>query len=118
MGYGWMRPARPWDLARRLHGPGFEGLDGIASGELRAEHIPAPGSSWSLVGEFALTFDGYAYAGGFTELAERANALEERYVRTGVIPDALELDELRAMLFFEQRRWRHFGDAPEGEAER
>jgi hypothetical protein len=61
---------------------------------------------------FALTFDGYGHYGSEAKCAEVANARRERYSRRK------PLSELRACLFYEQRRWRHFGYAPDCEAMR
>jgi hypothetical protein len=58
-----------------------------------------------VIGAFALTFDGYWHWGSFEACAEVANA------RRGG-----PLAELRICLFFEQRRWRHFGDEPDARA--
>jgi len=72
----------------------------IPNGELNAEMIPLPMSSYADISEFAITFYGY----DLPNCAELANS------RT-----AVTLSELRAVLFFEQRRFRHFGYYPEGE---
>lgn len=74
----------------------------IANSDLTAADIPASDADWHSIGEFALSYDGYQRWGSFEKCAEIANAQ-----RRG------SLDELRTCLFFEQRRWRHFGDAPD-----
>ena len=71
---------------------------------LRSADIPPSDASWTEIGEFALTFDGYEYWGSFAKCAEIANAKAPR-----------TLEELRTCLFFEQRRWHHFGDTPDSE---
>lgn len=71
--------------------------------QLRPEDIPLPNATWTEIGEFALTFDGYEHWGSFEKCAEVANAR-----------DPQNLQELLTCLFFEQRRWRHFGYGPEG----
>lgn len=77
----------------------------ISNEDLTLADIPASDASWDEINEFALTFDGYRACGSFTRCAEVAEA-----------PDETSLSELRASLFFEQRRWRHFGHGPDDEA--
>jgi hypothetical protein len=71
----------------------------IPNSELNAEMIPLPMSSYADISEFSITFYGY----DLPNCAELANS------RT-----AVTLSELRAVLFFEQRRFRHFGHNPAG----
>jgi hypothetical protein len=59
---------------------------------------------------FALTFDGYAETGSFDACAKLANATRSRWEKTGELPT--RLSELRSVLFFEQRRWRHSAEEP------
>jgi len=72
----------------------------IANSELNADMIPLPESSYADISEFAITFYGY----DLPNCAELANSRS-----------AVTLSELRAVLFFEQRRYRHFGHNPTGE---
>jgi hypothetical protein len=74
----------------------------IANLDLTLTSIPRPDADWETIGAFALMFDGYHAWGSFEKCAEIANAQ-----RDGT------LTELRTCLFFEQRRWRHFGDLPD-----
>lgn len=74
----------------------------IANAELTPADIPPPSASWDEIQPFALSFNGYERWGGSQACAEIANAM-----RHG------SLDELRTCLFFEQRRWRHFGETPD-----
>jgi hypothetical protein len=76
----------------------------IPTAKLRLEDLPDPNASWSEISEFSLTFDGYAEAGSFENAARIAN---ERRCES--------LQDLRMCLFFEQRRFHHFGYDPEGE---
>ena len=71
----------------------------ISNSSLELANIPAPGSNYYDISEFALAFDGY-------ELPNCAELANSRSAKT--------LSELRAVLFFEQRRFRHFGCNPEG----
>lgn len=67
--------------------------------------IPGPDAGWYDISMFALQFDGYKECGSFEECAKIANAGRDK-----------TLTELRTCLFFEQRRWRHFGEDPDEKA--
>jgi hypothetical protein len=100
----------------RFTGPGGvpEGAfaaNALPNDQLRPEHVPGPGSPWEDVEAFALTYDGYAYWSDVAELATRAR---QRWTRHGALPDGL--DELRACLFYEGRRWHRLGGEPRGRA--
>jgi hypothetical protein len=85
----------------------------IANRELTLGDIPTPGADhYDVISEFALTFSGYDYYPDTCgDIADRAL---ERYGHSGAVPDSLS--ELRACLFYEQRRWRHFDEDPDPEA--
>jgi hypothetical protein len=72
--------------------------------QLKLEDIPEARASWGDIWALARTFDGYVYHGGFDTCARIAN---ERLCST--------LTELRTCLFFECRRWNHFGYSPHGD---
>jgi len=72
--------------------------------DLRPSDIPPRGAPWSVIESFALSFHGYDYHGSFEACAEIANSK-----RHGTLID------LRTCLFFEQRRYNHFGEPPVGE---
>ena len=80
----------------------------IADSRLRAQDVPGPRASWRTVSEFALTTDGNARS---RRCAEIANDAIGRFRLTGEVPR--DLRTLRLALFFEQRRWRHFGETPD-----
>lgn len=82
----------------------------VANGQLKATKIPSTMADWERIQRFALTFDGYAHYGSFEKCAEIANARRELHERQET------LSELRACLFFEQRRWRHYGYVPDERA--
>jgi hypothetical protein len=84
----------------------------IQTGELRATHLPTSYGEWSDYVRFALTFDPKD-RDMCRELAGDAFA---RWQRTGEVPRRLE--ELRACLWFEQRRWRFLGREPDREGMR
>jgi hypothetical protein len=76
----------------------------IANSDLKPSDIPDPDAEWTEIWIFALSFNGYEHWGSFEVCGAIAN---ERRDQT--------LTDLRTCLFFEQRRWRHFGDYPDGE---
>jgi len=88
----------------------------ITSADLTEHDIPSPGAGWHEIGKFALTFDGYDHWGSFEKCAEVGNRWAEAYAERQALPDSLT--DLRTCLFFEQRRWRHYGWDPDEEAMR
>lgn len=78
----------------------------IASAELRPIDVPAAEASIDALIDFAHTFDGFKHWGSFERCAEIANDRDHG-----------SLDKLRTCLFFEARRWRHYGEDPDAEAE-
>jgi hypothetical protein len=70
--------------------------------------------TWDDMMRYALTVNGYDYSEKQwgIEAGEFANAKGAEYGRTGIWRGAFE--ELRVCLFFEQRRYHHFGRGPEG----
>lgn len=79
-------------------------MNTIPNDRLRPDDLPPPGASWDRASAFALTFDGYAEWGS-----------REKCMEVGMNPDPRSLTELRTALFFEDRRWKHYGDAPDAE---
>jgi hypothetical protein len=77
----------------------------ISNRELTPADIPPPDAIWWTIEEFALSFNGYKRWGSFEKCADIANAR-----RHGSI------DDLRTCLFFEHRRWHHFGCHPDEKA--
>jgi hypothetical protein len=86
----------------------------IANADLQESNLPPPGAEWGQIGSFALTFDGYAHWGSFDKCAEIANRWAAAYAQQQGLPESLT--ELRTCLFFEQRRWHHFGYDPDEES--
>jgi hypothetical protein len=76
----------------------------VPNSALRLDDLPTPEAEWPAVWRFADTFNGYKHWGSFEKCAEVANA--ERHST---------LTELRTCLFFECRRWHHYGDEPDEE---
>ncbi len=72
----------------------------VTNKALTLQSIPLSESIWNEINDFALTFRGY----DVPNCAELANS---RIAKT--------LTELRANLFFEQRRYHHFGYGPSDE---
>lgn len=69
-----------------------------------------PGRIW----EFAFKYNAYEKLGSFQAVCKLAHEREKVFMDTGKWIGTV--DELRACLFFEQRRWRHMGEDPEGES--
>jgi len=101
-------PTLRWIDAERAPEGGFAAT-AIPNAALTAAHVPGPGASWDAVAEFCLSYDGSAY---WTDLPELAKRAVRRWTRDGSVP--VVLDELRACLFHEQRRWHHLGAEPDG----
>jgi hypothetical protein len=78
----------------------------INNRQLDFSKIPKPDAEWGKISRFALTFDGYSHWGSNERCAEIANSRRHA-----------TLTDLRTCLFFEQRRWHHFGDTPDKEAQ-
>jgi len=84
----------------------------IHTGELRVGDLPNSWGDWSDYARFALTFSPRD-----RELCrELASDAFARWRRTGEVPHRLE--ELRACLWFEQRRWRFLSREPDPEGMR
>ncbi|WP_273455763.1 hypothetical protein [Nevskia ramosa] len=77
----------------------------IANESLQLQQIPASDAAFEVVEQFGYTFNGFKQLGSFAACADIANE-----------PLHNTLTELRACLFFEQRRWHHYGDTPDAEA--
>ena len=65
--------------------------------------------------DYALSVNGYQYATENLglECGDIANRKLEIFERSGILEGSFE--ELRCCLFFEQRRWHHFGTYPAGD---
>ena len=84
----------------------------ITNTNLTEENIPSPEAPWFEIAEFALAFDGYDVWGSFDRCAVIGNEAAKVYHKDGTLPGSLT--ELRTCLFFEQRRYHHFGESPIG----
>lgn len=74
--------------------------------------IPHPNSSWDKISNYALTHNGYEHN---PNVAGFANTLSVYFYEKKEIPFSYTIDDLKDCLFYEQRRFRHYGWAPEGE---
>jgi hypothetical protein len=74
----------------------------ISNENLQPSDIPLSSAEWQEIAQFALTFDGYKANGSFDACSKIANVRRHETI-----------NDLRTCLFFEQRRWRHFGEAPD-----
>jgi hypothetical protein len=81
----------------------------VPNSQVKVHAVPDHGDSWDAVSSFSLSYDGYAYWDDVTELATRSI---RNWTRTRQLPGSI--DEVRACLFYEQRRWHHFGEEPNG----
>jgi len=88
--------------------------DEVPNEHLKATAIPSVTDSWPTIENFALTLDGYQ-AIGESECDQLANRVKGEFARSAASLQSLSLTELRACLFFERRRFRHFGEEPQGE---
>jgi hypothetical protein len=94
------------DFAAHPHGTDGNPFWHLPSEKLRRSHLPPPRAPWHpAVNIFALSFDGYAFRD-----ADALDALTDQalraFDRSGELPATLTLDDLRAVLFAIQRRWR------------
>ncbi len=88
----------------------------IPCDQLTAQDVPPRGADWSAVFAFALTYNGYArFDGedGYAPCARLANTSRTRWDSQRELPETLI--DLRTCLFYEQRRYRHFGILPAGD---
>ena len=79
-------------------------MEAIPNALLRLEDLPAPEADWPAIWRLADTFNGYKHWGSFEKCAAVANAQRHS-----------TLTELRTCLFFECRRWQHYGEEPDEE---
>jgi len=84
----------------------------IPNEALRVADVPDITAGWPEIAEFALTFDGYEYTGGQSGCASLAEWMRDDW------RDMHQLlahpSELRAALFYEQRRGRWTDTDPNG----
>ena len=82
----------------------------------RGKKLTNAPASWDDIQDLALSINGYEVAGD-DGCGKLANALSESY---GTIGDRafaeVSTSNIRCALFFEQRRWWHFGEEPGPEA--
>lgn len=76
--------------------------------------VPETSSPMREIWRFALTYNGYYRHGGTLAAAVIGNDAAARWADTGELPE--DLATARCALFFEQRRYRHFGTDPRGDS--
>jgi len=81
-----------------------QNVEDIDNDKLTPADIPLLHAEWECISKFALTFNGYERHGSLEACADIANAQCNS-----------TLTELRTCLFFDQRRWHHFGENPNNE---
>jgi hypothetical protein len=74
----------------------------IATASLRKGDLPPARSAWAGIAQFALTFDAVEMGSYGERAGDLANASSQSSIQ-----------ELRAHLYVEQRRWNHFGEVPD-----
>ena len=79
-------------------------FDEIHNTDIRLDQIPTIESGLSIIWAFALTFDGYSR---IKDIGTFANRISAEFETNPIITTKLTLTELRACLFYEQRRFRH-----------
>jgi hypothetical protein len=84
----------------------FELIETIPNDALRLDDLPAPDADGAEVWRLADTFNGFKHWGSFERCAEIADQHFYDQQRDS------NLTELRTCLFFECRRWHHYGELP------
>src|ERR1017187_6428503 len=79
---------------------------------LRSADVPSGGAKWQEIEMFALTFNGYNHYPN-EACGKFANSVIRSFLGGKNGLEKLNLSRLRACLFFEQRRYRHFGYEPD-----
>jgi hypothetical protein len=87
--------------------------DEVPDDRLTASAVPPVTASWHTIVGFAHTMDGYK-ALGPKECPQFANSVKSEFSRNAASIETLSVAQLRCCLFFEQRRFNHFGDEPQG----
>jgi hypothetical protein len=84
----------------------------IPNEKLKKVDVPDVTAPWLEIEMFALTFDGYE---AFPDegCANLANKVMDEFSKSAKILEKLTLKEIRACLFFEQRRCHHFDWVPD-----
>lgn len=86
--------------------------DEIPNDRLTTSVVPQATASWQTIVGFAHTMDGDK-AIGRKECAQLANRVKSEFSVNASSIETLSLTELRLCLFFEQRRFNHFGHEPQ-----
>jgi hypothetical protein len=97
---------------REAQGRGAMEFKRIPNEKLEKADVPDATAPWPEIELFGLTFNGYeAFPGD--ECANLANKVMDEFSKNAKILEKLTLTELRACLFFEQRRYRHCDEVPD-----
>ena len=78
----------------------------ISNEALRLIDLPPRDARWDVIEMFALTFNGYS-----TSFGGQLDVLANKHRMAGTVPS--DLSQLRAILFLEQRSWRHAMSRPD-----
>jgi len=74
--------------------------------------VPDPDAGWYDIAVFALTFNGYERVGDLDRVASVADQVQQHWTTSTDFPN--DVAALRTALFFEQRRFHHYGWDPSG----
>jgi hypothetical protein len=85
----------------------------ISNQELSLVHLPGPHSPMVEWYVFASSFDGYGYCGEFETIAALSEKIELAYRENPSALSQFSMSELRANLFFEERRFENFDRDPD-----
>lgn len=88
-------------------------MNEITNAHLTEKDITPSEANWNIISAFALTFNGYAHWGSAQKCGKIANDSVSAWQEKKILPPSLT--DLRTCLFFEQRRWHHFGYDPDKE---
>ncbi|MGO8749182.1 MAG: hypothetical protein ACLQNE_24755 [Thermoguttaceae bacterium] len=83
----------------------------IPTSGLTLKVLPKNRAEWQTIVRFAYSFDGYDYWGDREKCGEIGNTLRKHYFERRTLDFSVE--KLRTALFFEARRYHHFGSAPD-----
>jgi hypothetical protein len=99
-----------WSFQHALHGQS-DWWFLLPTAGLRRSHLPPPRAPWHThLNNFALSFDGYSFAGGMETLITLSDRHAQIFRDDGHLASNLTLDAARACLFRIQRAVRYRGE--------
>ena len=76
-------------------------------------NVPDKEADWLKISKYSCSFNAYEYWGSFDKVSEIANECNEKYLKNSTLPHSVKI--LRTCIFFEQRRFHHYGWEPSKE---